>query len=70
MGFLALGHIDIVAECDLKLWDWAALAPIVEGAGGLLRDWHGERLTPASDGRVLALGDPNLLGAVASLLVE
>ena len=60
-GLLALGQIDIIAECDLKLWDWAALLPVIEGAGGCMRGWRGEALTPQSDGRVLALGNPGLL---------
>jgi myo-inositol-1(or 4)-monophosphatase len=37
-GLLALGQIDIVAEGDMKVWDWAALLPVVEGAGGRLTD--------------------------------
>jgi myo-inositol-1(or 4)-monophosphatase len=67
-GLLALGHIDIVAECDMKVWDWAALVPVVEGAGGRVTDWQGNALRPGSDGSVLAVGDPGLLApAVASL---
>ncbi len=67
-GLLAAGHIDIVCEANLKLHDWAALAPIVEGAGGTLCDWNGDPLHAASDGHVLALGDPaRLEDAVAAL---
>jgi myo-inositol-1(or 4)-monophosphatase len=67
-GLLALGQIDIIAECDLKPWDWAALAPVVAGAGGRMTDWRGEKLRADGDGRVLAVGDPALLaGAVAAL---
>ena len=57
-GLLALGQIDIVCESGLKLHDFAALAPIVEGAGGRLCDWNGDPLTAASEGHVLAIGDP------------
>ncbi len=67
-GLLALGQIDIIAEADLKIWDWTALIPIVEGAGGRITDWSGENLTPASDGRVLAVGDERLLAPVLALL--
>ena len=60
-GLLALGQIDVIAERDLKPWDWAALVPIVEGAGGTMTDWRGHRLTLESSGDALAVGDPTLL---------
>ena len=67
-GLLALGGIDVIAEAGLKLWDWAALLPIIEGAGGRLTDWHGRALHPDSPGDVLAVGDPALLPeAIAAL---
>ena len=54
---LASGHIDLICEAGLKLYDYAALVPVVEGAGGMMSDWNGEPLHAGSDGRVLALGD-------------
>ena len=39
---VAEGVIDISAENDLKIYDWAALAPIVSEAGGIFRDQSGE----------------------------
>ena len=67
-GLLALGQIDIVAESDMKVWDWAPLVAVVEGAGGRVTDWNGAPLHPDGDGRVLAVGDPALLPlAVAEL---
>jgi histidinol phosphatase-like enzyme (inositol monophosphatase family) len=30
-AMLASGHLDIVCEANLKLYDWAALVPVVEG---------------------------------------
>ncbi len=67
-GLLALGHIDVIAEVTMKLWDWAALVPVIEGAGGRITDWSGHALRPDGDGRVLAVGDPGLLEpAVARL---
>jgi histidinol phosphatase-like enzyme (inositol monophosphatase family) len=71
-GLLALGQIDIVAEGDMKLWDWAALVPVVEGAGGCVTGWDGARLRPEGPpdrpGRVLAVGDPALLPQVIARL--
>jgi inositol-phosphate phosphatase/L-galactose 1-phosphate phosphatase/histidinol-phosphatase len=63
-AMLASGHLDIVCEAGLKLYDFAALAPVVEGAGGTLCDWNGEPLHAGSDGHVLALGDPARLDDV------
>jgi len=57
-GLVAAGHLDLVVEAGLKLHDYAALVPIVEGAGGLMCDWSGEPLNADSAGDVIALGDP------------
>lgn len=57
-GLVASGHVDLVCEAQLKLHDFAALVPVVEGAGGMMCDWNGEPLHAGSDGRVLAIGDP------------
>jgi myo-inositol-1(or 4)-monophosphatase len=67
-GLVALGLIDVVAESDLQIWDWAALVPVIEGAGGRVTDWSGAPLHPGSDGRVVALGDPRLLPEAVHLL--
>jgi inositol-phosphate phosphatase/L-galactose 1-phosphate phosphatase/histidinol-phosphatase len=65
---LALGQLDLVVEEGLKLHDFAALVPVVEGAGGLMRDWSGRPLNRDSDGRVVAAGDPALLEAALAIL--
>jgi histidinol phosphatase-like enzyme (inositol monophosphatase family) len=67
-GLLALGQIDVIVECDLKPWDWAALFPIVAGAGGLLTDWLGNPPQVDGDGRIIAVGDPALLPRVVQAL--
>jgi myo-inositol-1(or 4)-monophosphatase len=67
-GLLALGQIDVVAERDMKLWDWAALVPVVEGAGGRITDWSGATLRPDGDGTVLAVGDKALVAPAVELL--
>jgi histidinol phosphatase-like enzyme (inositol monophosphatase family) len=67
-GLLALGQIDVIAETTMKLWDWAALVPVVEGAGGKVTDWSGHKLQPGGDGRVLSVGDPALLPRIVALL--
>ncbi len=67
-GLLASGHIDVVCEAGLKLYDYAALVPVVEGAGGTMSDWQGHPLDAGSDGRVLALGDPARLEDVLEVM--
>jgi histidinol phosphatase-like enzyme (inositol monophosphatase family) len=67
-GLLALGQIDVIAEAGLKVWDWAAIAPVVEGAGGRLTDWSGQAMRADGDGRVLAVGDGALLAPAMALL--
>ena len=67
-GLLALGLVDVVCESTMKPWDWAALVPVVAGAGGSVTGWDGKPLTLASDGRVLAVGDAALLAEAVGLL--
>jgi inositol-phosphate phosphatase / L-galactose 1-phosphate phosphatase / histidinol-phosphatase len=56
-GLVAHGFVDLVVEASLKPYDFSAMLPIVEGAGGVASDWQGAPLTLASDGRVLVAGD-------------
>ncbi len=67
-GLLASGHVDVVVEAGLKLHDFAALVPVVEGAGGTMCDWAGEPLNADSGGNVIALGDPARLEDVIDAL--
>jgi inositol-phosphate phosphatase/L-galactose 1-phosphate phosphatase/histidinol-phosphatase len=66
---LAGGFIDLVVERDLKPYDYCALVPVISGAGGAMRDWDGRPLDLASDGRVIACGDPSLLDAARAALM-
>ncbi len=69
-GLVASGHVDIVVEAGLKLHDFAALIPIVEGAGGMMCDWAGEPLNADSAGDVIALGDPARLDDVLDVFED
>lgn len=53
-GLLAIGGIDLIIECDMKPWDWGALIPIIQGAGGIITQWDGTPLSLNGDGTVLA----------------
>jgi histidinol phosphatase-like enzyme (inositol monophosphatase family) len=67
-GLLASGHLDAICEAGLAIYDYAALVPVVEGAGGTMSDWQGNPLDADSaareEGRVIALGDPARLDDV------
>jgi inositol-phosphate phosphatase/L-galactose 1-phosphate phosphatase/histidinol-phosphatase len=67
-GLLAAGHLDLVIEEGLQPWDWAALVPIVKGAGGRMTDWEGRPLLLGASGAVVATGDPRLHEAVLARL--
>ena len=69
-GLLALGQIDIIAECGMNPWDWAALVPVIEGAGGRVTDWQGNPLRETGDGTVLAVGNPALLAPAVDALAN
>ena len=57
-AMLAAGRIDLVAESALKVWDWSALVPVIEAAGGEVTNWRGG--TPDETGQILAVGDARL----------
>jgi len=59
-GLLASGHADLVVEASLKPYDFMALVPVVEEAGGVITDWCGAPLSIASGGRVVAAANAAL----------
>jgi inositol-phosphate phosphatase / L-galactose 1-phosphate phosphatase / histidinol-phosphatase len=69
-GLLAMGLVDLVVEADLDLHDFAALVPIIEGAGGVITDWLGQPLKRGSDGRVVAAGDRRVHEQALELLAQ
>ncbi len=64
---LAAGFIDVVIETGLKPHDVVALAPIVEGAGGVIATWEGE--DASNGGRIIAAGDRRVYDEALSLLL-
>ncbi|MFK8035439.1 MAG: inositol monophosphatase family protein [Hyphomicrobiales bacterium] len=57
---LAAGHIDAVVDFDLQPYDYMPLVTVVEGAGGVMTDWEGKKLTLNSDGKVVGAATPAL----------
>ncbi|AWI78744.1 histidinol-phosphatase [Parazoarcus communis] len=62
-GLLASGHVDLVVEAGLQPYDYLALVPVIEGAGGVITDWQGRPLGVDSDGRVVAAATASLHAA-------
>jgi len=56
-GLLAAGFIDVVCEAGLKPYDFCAVLPVIEGAGGIMTGWDGKKLRLDSGGHVVAAGD-------------
>jgi histidinol phosphatase-like enzyme (inositol monophosphatase family) len=67
-GLLASGHVDVVFEMNLEPYDYLALVPVVEGAGGVITDWNGEVLGLHSKGHVIASASAALHVKVLELL--
>ena len=59
-GLVASGCLDLAIDSGLDLYDFAALVPVVEAAGGIVSDWRGQPLTRDSSGSILAAGDAAL----------
>lgn len=76
-AMVALGTLDSVIESGLAPWDVAALAPVLEGAGGGLSDWTGAPIWQRADFlkretrmRALAWGDARVRDEAAGLLTQ
>lgn len=59
-ALLAAGHIDAVVDYNLQPYDYLPLCALIEAAGGVISDWHGQPLTLESDGRVISAATPEL----------
>ncbi|KAJ6799463.1 bifunctional phosphatase IMPL2, chloroplastic-like [Iris pallida] len=66
-ALLASGFVDLVIESGLKPYDFLSLVPVIEGAGGSITDWKGNKLhweasaaSHATSFNVAAAGDPQL----------
>ncbi len=67
-AMMASGFMDVIIENKLATYDFAALPPIIEGAGGLISDWNGNALSLKSTGDVVALADKNLMRDVMNFI--
>ncbi len=65
---LASGHIDLVVETGLKIYDIYPLVPIIEGAGGVITDWRGGPVHQG--GHAVAAATPELHAAALDILLQ
>lgn len=63
---LAAGQVDLVIETDLQDYDIAPLIPIIEGAGGMVRNWRGG--SAVNGGQVVAAATSELMEAALEYL--
>ncbi|HEX4097099.1 MAG TPA: histidinol-phosphatase [Caulobacteraceae bacterium] len=59
-AMVAAGQMDLVVEAGLKSWDIEAAVPVLEGAGGIVADWRGERIG-RNGGQMAIAGDRRCL---------
>ncbi|MHA1599695.1 MAG: inositol monophosphatase family protein [Alphaproteobacteria bacterium] len=57
---LASGYQDMAVAVGQQPFDYLAVVPVIEGAGGCITDWGGKTLGLDSDGRVLVTATPEL----------
>ena len=67
---LARGFVDFCIDGNLDAYDFCALVPVIEGAGGIISDWDGEPLTITSGRLVIAAGSVGCHQEALKLLNE
>ena len=67
---LASGFVDIVIDPGLKVYDYAALVPIIEMAGGVITDWEGNDLELKSGVRVIAAANKELHAKALQIICQ
>lgn len=69
-ALLATGQLDLVVESGLAHYDYAALAPVVRGAGGVITGWDGDPFDAEAGGRTVAAASPALHAEALKLLAD
>jgi len=67
-ALISSGFADIVLDGKVQPYDYAALIPVIEGAGGIVTDWEGRRLDTRNPARVLAAANAGLHDAAKAIL--
>lgn len=67
-AMVASGHIDLTIEAGLQHHDWAALVPVVTGAGGVITNWSGRPVGTDDRGETIAAATPELHSEVLEII--
>jgi inositol-phosphate phosphatase/L-galactose 1-phosphate phosphatase/histidinol-phosphatase len=67
-GLLASGFTEIVVEASLEPYDYMALVPVIEGAGGCISDWEGQSVRLDSGDQIVASANAELHQKVLNAL--
>ncbi|MGA9658759.1 MAG: histidinol-phosphatase [Asticcacaulis sp.] len=59
-AMVAAGTMDMALETGLKAWDIDAIIPVIENAGGIVSNWHGQPVGQTG-GQVIAAGSKALI---------
>jgi len=70
---VASGYADLVVEADLGVYDYAAIVPVIQGAGGYISNWEGgdlhlDKHDTECHGRVVAAANHELWTSAIDLL--
>lgn len=65
---LASGFVDLIIDPQMNVFDYAALIPIIEMAGGIITDWQGNDLNLRSNVGVLACANIELHQAILKVI--
>ncbi len=67
---LASGRTDLACDTGFQVYDFAAMRPVIEGAGGVITDWEGRPLTLESGRRLVASGSHEVHQAALKLIAN
>jgi inositol-phosphate phosphatase/L-galactose 1-phosphate phosphatase/histidinol-phosphatase len=67
---IASGRVDICIDVAFKAWDYMALIPVVQGAGGVFTDWQGRAAGLHTGSQYIAAGDPRIHEQALKILAD
>lgn len=68
-GLVASGFTEMVMEAQLEPYDYMALVPVIEGAGGIITDWQGNCVAlQTTKDQILACANSELHNAALAII--